>query len=98
MLFSYFFIVKRKKIVLSFTLTLKQLGNDYDRVLENPEPVVVVSELADSSVNFSVKAWCKATDYWGIYLDMQEKVKLEFDKQNISIPFPQQDVHVYNHK
>ena len=76
---------------------LTQLVKNDDRVLENPEPVVVVSELADSSVNFAVKAWCKATDYWGIYCDMQEKEKLEFDKQNISIPFPQQDVHVYNH-
>jgi len=68
-----------------------------ERVLDNPEPAIVVSELADSSVNFSVKVWCKATDYWGIYFDMQEKVKLEFDKEKISIPFPQQDVHVYNH-
>ena len=59
--------------------------------------MVAVSELADSSVNFTVRAWCNSGDYWGIYFDMQEKVKLEFDKKGISIPFPQQDVHLYNH-
>ncbi|MCA9732829.1 MAG: mechanosensitive ion channel [Deferribacteres bacterium] len=68
-----------------------------ERVLKDPAHMVVVAELADSSVNFTVRAWCKAADYWGIYFDMTEKVKLEFDKQNISIPFPQRDVHVYNH-
>ena len=59
--------------------------------------MVVVSEPADSSVNFTVRAWCNSADYWGIYFDMLEKVKLGFDKQGISIPFPQRDVHVYNH-
>ncbi|KAA3610626.1 MAG: mechanosensitive ion channel family protein [Calditrichaeota bacterium] len=68
-----------------------------ERVLADPEPFVVVGELADSSVNFTVRAWCNSADYWGIYFDMQEKVKLEFDKAGLSIPFPQQDVHVYKH-
>jgi small conductance mechanosensitive channel len=76
---------------------LTDLVKSDDRILENPEPAIVVAELADSSVNFAVKVWCNSTDYWGIYFDMHEKVKLEFDKQAISIPFPQQDVHVYNH-
>ena len=76
---------------------LTGLANSDKRVLDIPEPSIVVSELADSSVNFSVKVWCKAADYWGIYTDMQEKVKLEFDQQKISIPFPQQDVHIYKH-
>jgi small conductance mechanosensitive channel len=67
------------------------------RILTDPDPVVVLSELADSSVNFTVRVWCKGADYWGIFFDMQEKVKLEFDKGGISIPFPQQDVHVYKH-
>jgi small conductance mechanosensitive channel len=59
--------------------------------------MVVVGELGDSSVNFTVRCWCKGADYWGIFFSMQEKVKLEFDKQSVSIPFPQRDVHVYNH-
>jgi len=76
---------------------LKVMVGSDPRVLKDPAPEVIVSELADSSVNFAVRAWCNSTDYWGIYFDMLEKVKLEFDKQNISIPFPQQDVHIYKH-
>ncbi len=67
------------------------------RVLSDPEPMVVVSELGDSSVNITVRAWCVKADYWGFFFDMQERVKLEFDKQGVSIPFPQRDVHIYNH-
>lgn len=74
---------------------LKTLTNSDPRIMSDPEPFVVVSELAESSVNFAVRVWVKAADYWGVYFDMQEKVKLEFDKQGISIPFPQQDVHMF---
>jgi len=76
---------------------LNRLIEEDDRIFKDPAPAVVLSELADSSVNFAVRTWCNAGDYWGIYFDMQEKVKLAFDKESISIPFPQQDVHVYNH-
>jgi len=76
---------------------LARLISADDRVLQEPEPVVVLSELADSSVNFTVRLWCAAGDYWGIYFSMQEKVKEAFDKESISIPFPQRDVHIYNH-
>jgi len=72
------------------------LKND-KRVLSEPAPMIVVSELGDSSVNFAVRPWCNSADYWDIYFDMHENVKFEFDKQGISIPFPQQDVHLYNH-
>jgi len=75
---------------------LKKLIGEDTRILDNPEPLVVVSELADSSVNFTVRVWCNASDYWGIYFDMQEKVKLSFDEAGISIPYPQQDVHMHN--
>lgn len=67
-----------------------------ERVLKDPAPQVVVAELADSSVNFKVRTWCNSGDYWGIYFDMQEKVKEVFDKEGISIPFPQRDVHIFN--
>jgi small conductance mechanosensitive channel len=69
-----------------------------DRVLEDPAPAVVISELADSSVNFKVRVWTSAGDYWGFYFDTTEKVKKQFDAEGISIPFPQRDVHMYEHK
>ena len=74
---------------------LHDLINADEHIFSEPEPLVVVSELGDSSVNFAVRVWAKTSDYWAIYFDMQEKVKLEFDKQGISIPFPQSDVHIF---
>lgn len=65
------------------------------RVLKDPAPQVVVSALADSSVNFNVRPWVNKTDYWGVYFDVTEQVKKKFDEQNISIPFPQRDVHLF---
>ena len=67
---------------------------DDDRVLENPAPTVAVSELGDSSVNFVVRPWVKAADYWDIYFDMTAKVKLGLDQNGITIPYPQRDVHM----
>lgn len=69
-----------------------------DRILNDPAPFIAVSELADSSVNFAVRVWADAGNYWGIFFDMTENVKKAFDKEGISIPFPQTDVHVYNQK
>lgn len=69
-----------------------------ERVLEMPESMVVVSELADSSVNITARVWCKSANYWGIYFDTTEAVKLCFDANNISIPYPQQDLHVHMNK
>jgi len=68
-----------------------------ERVLKDPAPLVVVSELADSSVNFTVRVWTKSGDYWGVFFDTTEAVKKQFDAEEISIPFPQQDVHHYPH-
>ncbi|MEL6548011.1 MAG: mechanosensitive ion channel family protein, partial [Myxococcota bacterium] len=66
-----------------------------DRVLSEPAPTIAVSELADSSVNFVVRPWVKSADYWGVTFDLTEKVKLTFDQEGISIPFPQTDVHLH---
>jgi len=68
-----------------------------DRILKDPEPFVRVSELGDSSVNITVRVWCNSADYWNIYFDMHENVKQAFDANGISIPFPQRDVHIYQH-
>lgn len=78
-------------------ILLKMTEND-DRILkdENP-PAVMVEALADSSVNLKLRVWLKSEDYWDVNFDYTESVKKQFDAANISIPFPQRDVHVYNH-
>jgi small conductance mechanosensitive channel len=68
-----------------------------DRVLEDPAPMIAVSELGDSSVNFVVRPWVKSADFWGVHCDLTEQVKKRFDQEGISIPYPQRDVHVYKH-
>ncbi|GMR08256.1 MAG: small-conductance mechanosensitive channel MscS [Gammaproteobacteria bacterium] len=65
-----------------------------ERVLDDPEPLIAVSELADSSVNFIVRPWVKSSDYFSTKCDLIENIKLAFDEHGISIPFPQMDVHL----
>ena len=75
---------------------LLDLMKEDARILSDPEaPFVAVSELGDSSVNFAVRAWVKAEDYWGVFFDMNEKVYNTFDKKGLNIPYPQMDVHVH---
>lgn len=74
--------------------TLKADG----RVLEEPAATVAVSELADSSVNFVVRPWVKKEDYWDVQFAMMEQIKLAFDQNGLSIPYPQQDVHMHEVK
>jgi small conductance mechanosensitive channel len=64
------------------------------RVLKDPEPMVAVSELADSSVNFVIRIWCDAADYWALKFDMTRALKEKMDSEGISIPYPQQTVHM----
>jgi small conductance mechanosensitive channel len=64
-----------------------------DRVLPEPEPMVVVSNLGDSSVDLTVRIWCNAGDYWGLKFDLTRAVKERFDRDGISIPYPQRVVH-----
>ncbi|VGO15261.1 Small-conductance mechanosensitive channel [Pontiella desulfatans] len=68
------------------------------RILKEPAPTVAVVEMADSSVNIVVRPWCSGADYWGVYFDTTETIKKTFDEQGITIPFPQRDVHIYEHK
>jgi len=75
--------------------TLMEIVKADSRVLAEPAPIVAVSELGDSSVKFVCRPWVKTADYWGVYFDITEKVKLTFDQKGISIPFPQRDVHLY---
>lgn len=64
------------------------------RVLQEPNFVVAVSELGDNSVNFVVRPWVNSADYWAVLWDTTEAVKLQFDEANISIPYPQMDIHI----
>lgn len=72
------------------------IGAD-DRILKDPEPFRALIELADSSVNIVVRVWVDAADYWGVFFDMNEAVYKTFESEGLSIPFPQQDVHLYKH-
>ncbi len=76
---------------------IREIIDSDQRVLKDQPIVVAVHELADSSVNFAVRVWTKSGDYWGFYWDTTEAVKKRFDAEGISIPYPQQDVHHYQH-
>ncbi|MEJ5169081.1 MAG: mechanosensitive ion channel domain-containing protein, partial [Arcobacteraceae bacterium] len=73
--------------------TLKEIIAQDSRVIQEPAPLVAVSNLNNSSVDFTVRAWVKTDDYWNFRFDTIEKVKLTFDEKGISIPFPQMDVY-----
>jgi small conductance mechanosensitive channel len=75
--------------------TLQSIVDADERILKDPESLIVVSELADSSVNFTVRVWVNSADYWGVYFATMETVKKRFDSEGISIPYPQQDVHMH---
>ena len=66
------------------------------RILDDPAPSVTLSELADSSVDITVRAWVNTSDFWSVFFDMNEKVYETFDKEGLNIPFPQMDVHLQN--
>lgn len=81
---SYDADIKRTKEVLMNVLT------SHAKVLNDPAPTVTVSELADSSVNFAVRPWCNTADYWTVYFDATESIKLALDAAGIEIPYPHQ--------
>ncbi len=82
-------IDKARKIILD-------TGKSCEYILENPAQGVVVSSLGDSSVNLATRPFCKSEHYWDVYFYMQENVKKAFDREGISIPFPQMDLHMDN--
>jgi small conductance mechanosensitive channel len=75
---------------------LNRILGEKDYVLKEPAWTVAVSELGDNSVNFVVRPWVKSADYWTAYCDLTETIKLTFDAEGISFPYPQRDVHLYN--
>ena len=84
-------IAKVKKV-------LERVVAEDPRVLKEPAAQILVGELADSSVNFIMRVWIKSSDYWPFKFETTEKVKITFDKEGISIPFPQRDVHLFQQK
>ncbi len=84
---SYDADIKQTKDLLMKILT------DHPKVLKDPEPAILLGELADSSVNFKVRPWVLTEDYWDVYFQIMETCKIELDKAGIEIPYPQMDIH-----
>jgi len=80
------------------TILLKMAEDDKRILKQDDTPQVMVEALADSSVNLKLRVWLNSEDYWDVFFDYTEGAKKKFDAAGISIPFPQRDVHVYNHK
>jgi small conductance mechanosensitive channel len=74
---------------------LEEIVRSDDRILPEPEPVVAVSELGDSSVNFVVRPWVRTSDYWTVLWDLTEQIKLGFDDRGFNFPFPSRDVYMH---
>ena len=74
---------------------LNEIVTSHESVLAHPEPVIRLHELGESSVNFVVRPWVNSADYWSVYWDITREVKIRFDAEGVSIPFPQRDVHLY---
>lgn len=74
--------------------TIRELVDADERILKDPECLIAVSALADSSVNFAVRPWVKTADYWAVYFGLTEAIKKRFDQEGISFPFPQREVHL----
>ena len=74
---------------------LEDILDKNEMVLKKPEPMIKLHALADSSVNFAVRPWVKTDDYWDVYWDITREVKMRFDREGISIPFPQRDVPMF---
>ena len=74
---------------------LKDVFENDERVMKEPEPQYLVEGLGDNSVNLKVRAWANQDDFWPLYFDVHENVKKAFDREGVSIPFPQRDVHLY---
>lgn len=88
------FSVGYENNILHVKEVLTDIVKKQDFILDNPKPFIGVSAHSPSSVDFIVKVWCKSEHYWDIHFSLLEKVKLRFDEENISIPYPQMDLHV----
>ncbi|MFW6281796.1 MAG: mechanosensitive ion channel family protein [bacterium] len=81
--------------ILKVKSLLSEIVDKHELTLKEPAPIIRVSEHADSSINFNCFVWVKTENYWDVYYDLMEEVKIVFDRENITIPYPQMDIH-YN--
>ena len=77
---------------------LRDIISEHEAVLDDPEPTIRLHEIGESSLNFIIRPWVKTSDYWDTYWELTKAIKLRFDKEGISIPYPQRDVHVIEQK
>ena len=80
--------------VLKVKRVLSNIVDAHDLILKTPEPFIALSEHGDSAVNFVVRVWVNNSDYWKVHFDLLESVKIKFDEEEISIPYPQMDLHI----
>lgn len=88
------FSVGYESDILKVRKVLKEIIDENKLILTHPEPFVGLVEQGASSLNFVVRAWVNTQDYWTVYFDLMERVKIRFDEENISIPYPQMDLHL----
>ena len=82
--------------ILKVKRVLSNIVEAHDLILKTPEPFIALSNHGDSAINFVVRAWVNNSDYWKVHFDLLESVKLAFDNEDISIPYPQMDLHIKN--
>jgi len=92
---DFVFGVSYSDDLLKVKKVLQEILDADERILKDPAPTIGLLEMADSSINFACRPWVKSADYWDVFFAIQEKVKLRFDEENISIPFPQRDIHLF---
>lgn len=80
--------------ILKVKKVLQEILDNEPRILKDPTPTVGLMEMGDSSINFAFRPWVKVEDYWDLFFELQERIKVRFDEESITIPFPQRDVHM----
>jgi small conductance mechanosensitive channel len=80
--------------ILQAEQVLSAIMDEHEKILSKPKPTVKLHKLGESSVDFVVRPWVKTDDYWDVYWDITREVKMRFDRESISIPYPQRDVHL----
>ena len=87
--------VSYKEDIRHVKKVLQEILDNEPRILPEPKPTIGLMEMGDSSINFAFRPWVKVEDYWDLFFELQERIKIRFDEEKISIPFPQRDVHLF---
>ena len=88
------FSVGYEQDIIKVKRVLSNIVNKHDLILKTPEPFIALSAHGDSAINFVVRVWVNNSDYWKVHFDLLEEVKVKFDEDNISIPYPQMDLNI----